>query len=591
MPKIKNKAKSTSGTFYTKPKTLQFPVFSPDATYSTISHVPLYIVKNKLKGVVITTLHATAHGLDILLEKTGQNFNQFANLPEDIITLSDSGGFQILSLIHNKKLGKITKQGAKFKYPKDGRQIWLTPETSQQIQHKLGTHIRVVLDYPIMGHEDKKTIQKSVQTTISWAKRAKKEFLKLHNLKNADFLKTQPTWDILKNQITFSRPLLTGVVQGGNDKKAREECAKELRHIGFDIYGFGGWPMTPEGELNKKILEHFLKIIPANSVAYAMGLGTPDDIYTLSYMGYHLFDCTIPTRNARHGSLFVTKGYGEPKGKHYDLLHIKTARYEYDNKPIDPTCDCPVCQNYTRSYIRFLFKSKNPVASTLASIHNIWWYSNFMDKLRSKILADNAGSNTNDTHNASIADINDSANITKSANNSAPTPAQNSLLNDTLYIYHDATCKVKNAHIKGHSGKGESHCGFYIKDSKGNILTQQTQKLSDNITIPEAEFRCFLLALQFAYDLIQNCKIETDSKNTATTDLGNITKLITNTDSQLLAYWINGKYRIKKPHIKELYEKYLQIKQAFENLGITIQIKWHARENESARLADELANR
>ena len=584
MPKTKNKAINPSGTFYAKPKTLQFPVFFPDATYSTISHVPLYIVKDKLKGVVITTLHATAHNLDSLLEKTGQNFNQFANLPEDIITLSDSGGFQVLSLIHNKKLGKITEQGAKFKYPKDGRQIWLTPESSQQIQHKLGTHIRVVLDYPIMGHEDKKTIQKSVQTTISWAKRAKKEFLKLHSLKNADFLKTQPTWDILKNQITFTRPLLTGVVQGGNDKKAREECAKELKRIGFDIYGFGGWPMTPEGKLNIKILEHFLKIIPANSVAYAMGLGTPDDIYTLSYMGYHLFDCTIPTRNARHGSLFVTKGHGEPKGKHYDLLHIKTARYEYDNKPIDPTCNCPVCQNYTRSYIRFLFKSKNPVASTLASIHNIWWYSNFMDNLRTKILANNAGNDiTNNTDN-------NNKTLSKTSQDNLGN-IQTSLLNDTLYIYHDATCKVQNAHIKGHSGKGESYCGFYIKDSKGNILTQQTKKLSDNITIPEAEFRCFLLALQFTYDLIQNNKTGADSKNTTTTDLSNITKIITNTDSQLLAYWINGKYRIKKPHIKELYEKYLQINQSFENLGITIQVKWHRRENESAKLADKLANK
>ncbi len=553
-------------------KTLNLPAFFPDATYSTISHVPLYIVESILTGVVITTLHATANNLDTLLEELNISFSQFANLPQNIITLSDSGGFQVLSLIHNKKLGKITPDYAKFKYPKDGKIIKLTPEESQNIQHKLKTDIRTALDYPIMGHENIKTIQKSIKITIDWAKRSKKQFLKLLNIKNSEFKKTSPNIQKINNfsyQLKFSRPLLNGVIQGGNDKKARQECAQELTKIGFDLYGFGGWPITPEGNLNTDILEHFLTIIPSDKIAYAMGLGTPDDMATLIYMGYHLFDCTIPTRNARHGTLFVSKNNGEPKGKHYDVLHIKTERYIYDNKPIDPNCNCPVCKKYSRSYIRFLFKSKNPVASTLASIHNIWWYNNFIQKIKENSMALNF--NIQDTKAKNNSNNSKQQLLLKAK--ATKQPSQN-----TLYIYHDATCKVQNAHIKGHSGKGKATCGFFFQINNKTILTK-TIPVADNITIPEAEFRCFLFALEHAYNLIkkQNKKLF-------------ITKIITFTDSQLLAFWINGKYKIKKPHIKKLYEQYQQISNKFAKLNILVQVNWHARENKKASIADRLAN-
>ena len=563
-------------------KTLTFPAFFPDATYASISHVPLYLLEHALKGIVITTLHAHAHGLDSLLQETNQTFKEFANLPEDTIVLSDSGGFQVLSLIHNKRLGKVTQEHAMFHYPKDGQRIPLSPELSQEIQHKLGTDIRVVLDYPIMGHETLKTAKKSVEITIQWAKRAKKHFLKLLGLTPATFTKTTFKWTPNKTAdspaIQFHRPLLTAVVQGGNDKKLRQECATELKKIGFDIYGFGGWPLK-DNKLNTDLLEHFLTIIPTDAVAYAMGLGTPDDIATLVQMGYHLFDCTIPSRNARHGTIFVTKGLGEQAGKTYDVLHIKSARYTYDQKPLDPTCTCPVCQKYSRAYIRFLQKTKNPVGATLASIHNIYWYTKFTDSLKMYKFAIPAAPLTTNPTNSAIS----------GSNPQKPQQAQSQLPLSTqkgthanakpqiLEIYHDATCKVANAHIKGHSGKGPATCGFYIKlQGAKDILLSKTQKISDSITIPEAEFRCFLLALAAAAQLLKNHP--------------NIRQIVTYTDSQLLANWINQTYRIKKPHIKTLYEKFLEISKQLAQRGVTIQVKWHRRSSQTAQLADKLAN-
>ncbi len=360
-----------------KLKKLLLPAFFPDATYGTLHSVPLNLVPSTNQGFVITTLYL--HQLKL----TQTKIQKFIPFLKDKILLSDSGGFQVLSLIHNKGLGKITEHGANFKI--EGENITLTPETSQQIQHKVNSDIRVVLDYPTMGTETYEANLHSLEITTRWAKRAKKEFLKLLNITESQFMKSSPT---IKQDpsgtkyIELRRPLLFAVVQGGNYPELRKKSATELLQIGFDGYGFGGWPLTKDGAFNTQIVEVFSNSLPQDKIKYGMGIGTPDDIAVSIKLGLTLFDCVIPTRNARHGLIYVNKTKGEPSGKHFDVLHIKSLRYNNDLQPLDSECKCPVCQNYTRSYIRFLLKRKNPVGYTLASLHNLWWYQTFIDSYK-----------------------------------------------------------------------------------------------------------------------------------------------------------------------------------------------------------------
>ncbi|MCC7304419.1 queuine tRNA-ribosyltransferase family protein [bacterium] len=356
-------------------KTLPLPAFFPDATYASIHSLPFHEVQEKLTGIVVTTLHMELIGIIELAEKAGQNYRNLAKFPEDKIILSDSGGFQILSLIHKHKLGKIIEDGAVFKLPESPKKKHLlTPERSQEIQAAIGSDIRVVLDVPLMGTEDRKTTVEAMDRTTRWAERAKLKFTELTGNTASDM-------KLSKNKLEFSRPLLCAVIQGGNNLELRAESGKQLSSIGFDLYGFGGWPLDENGIFNTKIAEAFVNSVPEGSITYGMGVGTPDDIETCYQIGMTIFDCVIPTRNARHGSLFVNKGNGETAGRTFDLVRIGSQKYETDMAPIDKNCDCPTCKNYTRSYIRFLQKKKNPVGYTLASLHNVWWYLNFMKTL------------------------------------------------------------------------------------------------------------------------------------------------------------------------------------------------------------------
>ena len=363
-------------TTTTSPTRLYLPTFFPDATYGTINSVPFHLLPPKNQGVIVTTLH-------YYLINLATDIKKLIPAISNKVILSDSGGFQVLSLIHNKKLGKIDKEGAFFKI--QDKEIKLTPEFSQEIQHSLKSDIRVVLDYPLMGDEIRDKVRESVEITTYWAKKAKERFLDLLGLSNKEFIKTSPkikTDKYGKKYIEFERPLLFAVVQGGNYKEFREKSAKELVKIGFDGYGFGGWPLDKKGNFNKEIVKTFSSLLPVDKIKYGMGIGTPDDIKKSVDLGLSLFDCVIPTRNARHGLIYVKKGNGEKKGKYFDVLHIKSKRYENDLSPLDAKCNCPVCKNYTRAYIRFLLKAKNPVGYTLASIHNLWFYQEFMDNLK-----------------------------------------------------------------------------------------------------------------------------------------------------------------------------------------------------------------
>ncbi|WKZ30512.1 MAG: tRNA guanosine(34) transglycosylase Tgt [Candidatus Dojkabacteria bacterium] len=361
-------------------KTLTLPAFFPDATYGAIHSTPFNDIVPELGGIVVTTLHMSLLGLEAEFTKAG-GFKKFAGLPDNCVVLSDSGGFQVLSLIKKNKLGKITDDAAVFRHPEHTtKKITLTPSLSQDIQHTINSDIRVVLDVPLMGDESEKEIRHAVDTTTRWAQEAKQRFLDLHSLTPSEFTNTSPT--LTDTEISFSRPLLTAVVQGGNDLSLRRESGAALSSIGFDLFGFGGWPVDRDGKLLTDVIEAFVESVPSDALTYGMGIGMPDDIETCYKIGIKLFDCVIPTRNARHGMLFVSKGNGEKSGRTHNTVRILNSRYQYDLSPIDPECDCPTCQNATRAYVRFLLKKKNPVGFTLASIHNIWWYLNFMKSLR-----------------------------------------------------------------------------------------------------------------------------------------------------------------------------------------------------------------
>jgi len=353
--------------------TIDLPAFMPDATYGSINSISFEDAKNSgVKEIVTTTLHIEQKlGSDFLTKIGG--FHKFIGWNRPI--LSDSGGFQVFSLIYasNIEENKITDEGCIFKNKTSGKTFKLTPESSQQIQYKIGADICTVLDEPTYGHKSKTELIKAVNRTCDWARRSKQEFLKLHHLTKKDFEQTTGE----------ERPLLFAVVQGGNDLKLRKYCFEELENIGFDGYNWGG---SPYDEIDKRdeVGEYLASLIPENKVAYAMGVGTPDDIVKCLKWGWNLFDCVLPTRNARHGYLYVTKGVGDTNFENYSVLRIKKSDYEFDEKPIDNNCDCEACRNYSRAYLRYLMKIKELAGFRLATIHNLRFYTKLLGNLRKK---------------------------------------------------------------------------------------------------------------------------------------------------------------------------------------------------------------
>jgi queuine tRNA-ribosyltransferase len=354
------------------------PAFMPDATYGSIQNVSFdSLSKTGINAIVTTTLHIEQK-IDSNFVKTFGGIHKFIGWNKPILT--DSGGFQVFSLIYrnNNKFNKITEAGCSFVDFKTNKYNFLTPEISQIIQDNLGSDIRLVLDIPIKEDSGPGFIAESLARNTRWAKRSKDEFLKLNNLSNADF-----------DNPNIKRPLLGAIVQGGNNFDLRKQSAMELMEIGFDIYCFGGLPLRtkrewrddlPEGFYDE-LLHYVAEILPKDKIRYAMGVGTPDDIKKAVSYGWDLFDTVLPTRNGRHGYLYVSKGQGDSQYDNYDVLHIKNKLYEYSDQPIDQNCNCSTCQQTTRGYLRYLLKNKMGVGYELASIHNLSFYNNFIEDI------------------------------------------------------------------------------------------------------------------------------------------------------------------------------------------------------------------
>lgn len=365
-------------TINTPHGSINTPLFMPDATYGAITAIGSDDISAAgVKALVTTTLHIEQRiGSNYLREYGG--IHKFMKFKGPILT--DSGGYQVYSLIHRHKNKNniITDAGCSFTSTASGQFNFLSPEISQQIQHKIGSDIRVVLDEPVIEDSSEAALKRSVARTTNWAIRSKQEFLKLLGINERDF-----------NDKKVKRPLLAAVVQGGNSFKYRQISAQELGEIGFDIYGFGGLPVhskkswrnnAPQGFYHE-LISYVASILPYDKIRYGLGIGTPDDLAYAYKAGWDLFDCVLPTRNARHSLLYVHKGQGDRTFNSYDVLHIKNGMYKLDKGPIDRKCNCPTCLNIDRAYLRYLLRTGNPTGFRYATIHNLNFYMQFISKL------------------------------------------------------------------------------------------------------------------------------------------------------------------------------------------------------------------
>lgn len=284
-------------------------------------------------------------GLNVLRKMGG--IHKFINYQGIIFT--DSGGFQMYS---DKLLEKTTEEGIHFKEPFHGSKLLITPEKDMEMQNTIGSDVAMCLDdMPVYG-SDKKRIQESVLKTIKWAKRCKKHH------------------DEIKD-----KQLLFGIIQGGTDPDLREFCARGIVALDFDGYAFGGLAIGEPPEETFKAVEAAIKLVPKEKPRYLMGVGTPDLILEAVSMGVDCFDSRYPTMTARNGTMFTWKGQ----------INIDKKEFEYDEKPIDPACECFTCKNFTRAYLHHLTRLNEPTGHTLKTIHNVSWMQEFMRRIRESI--------------------------------------------------------------------------------------------------------------------------------------------------------------------------------------------------------------
>jgi queuine tRNA-ribosyltransferase len=356
------------GTLHTRKGDVHTPFFMPDATRASVRG----LTKNQLEEVcvhpmVVNTYHLMLQPSAPFLEKAG-GVHQFMNWDGPL--LSDSGGYQVYSLIHkNKDLGKITEDGAKFRSVLDGSWHMLTPEKAIEIQFQIGTDMMVVLDDPRPPHVSRKEHEEAVDRTIRWAKRCKIAFEKECVARNFD---------------ETNRPLLFGVVQGGPHVDLREKCAEELAKIDFDGYGFGGRHIDDDGMFMDDIVHATAAAIPEGKPRFALGIGTPEDIVKCYKSGWDMFDCVIPTREGRHGRIFVWNEDVNPLegNAFYHTINIGNAEFKEDFSPLDATCDCYACKLYTKAYIRHLFRVQEPLGFQMAALHNLHFFTKLMKQLQ-----------------------------------------------------------------------------------------------------------------------------------------------------------------------------------------------------------------
>ncbi len=336
---------------------IHLPVFLPDATRGVVRTIDSVDLENSgIEALVMSTYHLMQNPGTSIIQALG-GLHQMAGWQHPIIT--DSGGFQIYSLIRqNPKSGSLSNKGATFRVEGKSRKFNLTPEKSIQVQMSYGADVLVCLDDCTHVDDLQSTQQESVRRTIDWARRSKIEYLKLVEAK-----KLSPE----------GRPRIFAVIQGGGILSLRKQCAEALMEIGFDGYGFGGWPLDKQGNLLTDILEYTRALVPREYPCHALGVAHPANIMSCYRLGYDLFDGALPTRDARHGRLYSD-----------DLryLYIYDTRYVKSMAPISNGCNCLTCGRYSLGYLHHLFKIGDTLAPRLATIHNLRFITRMIEGLR-----------------------------------------------------------------------------------------------------------------------------------------------------------------------------------------------------------------
>jgi queuine tRNA-ribosyltransferase len=341
---------------------ISLPAFFPDATYGAVragSFEDVYA--SGLLGLEMNSYHLMSKPGAKLIKSLG-GLHGFTGYKGAILT--DSGGFQLYSLIReNPAYGEIRDNEIIFRPDLGSEKLIFTPEKCIQAQFQYGSDIIMALDMCTSPDDPYEVQKRSVDLTIKWGARCRAEYDKL--------FKGKP-----------SRPIIFGIVQGGQFEDLRKRCGEELEEIGFDGYGFGGWPIDAKGQLREDILRMAADAMPDGKIKYAMGLGKPEEIVTCVGMGYQLFDCVIPTREARHQRLYVFQPGAGLHEKFYKHMYIMDDKYCRDSRPVDEECDCALCRNHSRAYLHHLFRMNDPAAMRLATAHNLRFYGRLMERLR-----------------------------------------------------------------------------------------------------------------------------------------------------------------------------------------------------------------
>jgi queuine tRNA-ribosyltransferase len=325
--------------------TVQTPAFMPVGTYGTVKAMTPEDLRGLGAEIILgNTFHLMLRpGVDVI--KAHGGLHGFMHWDGPILT--DSGGFQVWSL---GKLRKLTEEGVRFQSPVDGSPIFMGPEESIAVQHALDSDVVMVFDEctPWPASEDE--VRASMELSLRWAERSKRA--------HGD-----------------SRAALFGIVQGGMFADLRARSLAGLTEIGFDGYAIGGLSVGEPKDDMLRVLDALEPQMPGDHPRYLMGVGTPEDIVEAVQRGIDMFDCVLPTRNARNGWLFTSQG----------AVKIRNARYEYDTGPVDPECDCYTCRNYSRAYLRHLSRCNEILGAHLSTLHNLSYYQGLMSGLREAI--------------------------------------------------------------------------------------------------------------------------------------------------------------------------------------------------------------
>jgi queuine tRNA-ribosyltransferase len=348
------------GRMHLPHRTVETPVFMPVGTAGTVKAVSQDVLEALGAEIILAnTYHLYLRPGHEAIRRMG-GLHRFMSWPRALLT--DSGGFQVFSL---SALRKVSDEGVSFRSHLDGSSHFFTPEHSIDVQIALGADICMAFDECTEYPAERGRVEESLRLTMAWARRSLDHF-RAHCL--------EVPWS---EELGGRTQSLFGIVQGGMYRDLRRQSAERLVEMDFDGYAIGGLSVGEPRELTMEMIAEVLPLLPAGKPRYVMGVGYPDEIEAYARMGVEMMDCVLPTRAARHGLLFTSEG----------RLNIKGARYAEDQGPPDPACNCPVCQRYSRSYLRHLMQSGEALSGTLNTIHNLAYYLEIRERVRRSLAA------------------------------------------------------------------------------------------------------------------------------------------------------------------------------------------------------------